>query len=475
VDGSSIYIYGEGWNFGEVANDAQFIQATQLNMGGTGIGTFSDRLRDAVRGGGPFDSGSSHITNQGFINGLVYDPNALALPAAQAEAEMLLSADQIRVALAGNLADYEFIAADGNLRRGDQIDYNGSPAGYTDDPQENIVYISAHDNETLFDISQYKHPLATSTADRARAQNLGIDITALAQGVNFFHAGVDMLRSKSMDRDSYNSGDWFNRLDFTYQSNNWAVGLPVASKNQAEWPLMQPYLANPALAPSPADIASTVAHMQEILEIRGSSPLFSLRTFDEVQARVAFHNTGPGQIPGLIVMSLSDMVGTDLDRDHELFVVLINANDEAQNITVPELAGKEMGLHLVQLTSVDAIVKMSTYDSESGTFSVPGRTTAVFEFTPAEMVRSLIEEIGALVDVGTLNQGQGNSLIVKLENVIEQLEQDKPITALNNLNAFINQVMGLVNGGVLSQAEGQALIDTANAIDHQIRVRYSLP
>ena len=49
-----------------------------------------------------------------------------------------------------------------------------------------------------------------------------------------------MLRSKDMDRDSYNSGDWFNRLDFTMQSNNWGVGLPVADKNESQWPVMQP-------------------------------------------------------------------------------------------------------------------------------------------------------------------------------------------------------------------------------------------
>ena len=72
VDGSKIYLYGEGWNFGEVANDARFEQATQANMAGTGIGTFNDRLRDAVRGGGPFD-GDPGI--QGFGSGLSYDPN----------------------------------------------------------------------------------------------------------------------------------------------------------------------------------------------------------------------------------------------------------------------------------------------------------------------------------------------------------------------------------------------------------------
>ena len=52
VDGRAVTMYGEGWNFGEVANDARFVQARQGNLGGTGIGTFNDRLRDAVRGGG---------------------------------------------------------------------------------------------------------------------------------------------------------------------------------------------------------------------------------------------------------------------------------------------------------------------------------------------------------------------------------------------------------------------------------------
>ena len=43
VDGKKIILYGEGWNFGEIADDARFVQATQKNMAGTGIATFSDR------------------------------------------------------------------------------------------------------------------------------------------------------------------------------------------------------------------------------------------------------------------------------------------------------------------------------------------------------------------------------------------------------------------------------------------------
>ena len=65
--GREIYLYGEGWNFGEVADDARFPQATQVNMAGTGIGTFNDRLRDAARGGAPFDRDP---TVRGFASGL---------------------------------------------------------------------------------------------------------------------------------------------------------------------------------------------------------------------------------------------------------------------------------------------------------------------------------------------------------------------------------------------------------------------
>ena len=54
VDGRSIYLYGEAWNFGVMANNGRGENAIQVNMAGTGIGSFSDRIRDAVRGGGPF-------------------------------------------------------------------------------------------------------------------------------------------------------------------------------------------------------------------------------------------------------------------------------------------------------------------------------------------------------------------------------------------------------------------------------------
>ena len=89
-------------------------------MAGTGIGTFSDRLRDAVRGGGPFDD-DPRI--QGFGTGLSPIPTVRRPTATPAEqrARLLLYHDQIKVGLAGNLRDYPFVdrtGRDGHRRRG---------------------------------------------------------------------------------------------------------------------------------------------------------------------------------------------------------------------------------------------------------------------------------------------------------------------------------------------------------------------
>src|SRR6185437_1908533 len=158
VDGKSIYLYGEGWNFGEVADNALFVQATQANMAGTGIGTFNDRIRDAVRGGGPFDS-DPRI--QGFASGEYTDPNGdpVNVSADAQRTALLHNMDLIQVGLTGNLRDYRFTDSSGASVTGSQVDYNGQPACYTTSPQEAINYVDAHDNETLFDALTYKLPV----------------------------------------------------------------------------------------------------------------------------------------------------------------------------------------------------------------------------------------------------------------------------------------------------------------------------
>jgi pullulanase-type alpha-1,6-glucosidase len=375
VDGSSIYIYGEGWDFGEVADNARGVNATQLNLGGSRIGTFNDRMRDAVRGDRPFTGQQE----QGFITGLYYDPNHLDQSSEEEQlAKLLWYADLIRLGLAGNLSDYVFVDRHGETISGAAINYRDSPAGYTKIPQEQIVYVSAHDNETLFDSIQYKVPLSTNLSDRVRIQNMGLSLVTLAQGIPFFHAGSDMLRSKSLDRNSHNSGDWFNRLDFTYQSNNWGVGLPPAETNADNYPLMRPLLALTSIKPARDNILNTVKHFREMLHIRKSSPLFRLKTAIDIHRRLRFHNTGSDQIPGLIVLSLDDTIGEKLDPNYDRVVVLFNASNRAQSFTIPELAGTFLTLHPVQVGSHDPLVREANYIRSAGMFTVPARTSAIF-------------------------------------------------------------------------------------------------
>lgn len=385
VDGQSIYVYGEGWNFGEVADNARGENATQLNIGGTGIGVFNDRIRDAIRGGNPFGD----YLKQGFATGLYTYPNDDDQgPEAIQKLRLLELSDHVRIGLAGNLAAYPLMAADGNETTGEFIFYNGSPAGYTQDPQENINYASAHDNETLFDAVQYKAPLSATPAERAQMQQLGLSVVMLGQGVPFFHAGSDMLRSKDFDRDSFNSGDWFNRLDFTYEDNNWGMGLPPASKNQENWELQRPYLANPDLAVDGEQIRQTNWYFQDLLRIRQSSPLFRLQSSEDVIDRLQFHNTGPDQVPGLIVMSLSDVVGADLDAQADMIVVLFNGSHETQRFTVEALAGLEMMLHPVLAVNSHSRFTEMEYEAASGTFTVPALDTAVFVLPQGSMIES---------------------------------------------------------------------------------------
>ncbi|MBC7292403.1 MAG: pullulanase-type alpha-1,6-glucosidase [Actinotalea sp.] len=376
VDGSAVYLYGEGWNFGEVANNARFTQASQGQLGGTGIGTFSDRLRDAVRGGGPFDPDPR--VRQGFGTGAYTDPNGLDT---RSEAERLADAqhqaDLVRLGLAGNLRAFAFETSAGEVQRGDEIDYNGQPAGYADSPEEIITYVDKHDNETIFDVLTLKLPTDTPMADRVRMNTVSLATTALSQTPAFFHAGSDLLRSKSLDRNSYNSGDWFNLLDFTGQDNGYARGLPPAGDNQEKWSFMRPLLADPALKPAPEDIATASQAYQELLELRFSTELFRLGDPDLIQQKVTFPGSGPDATPGVIVMSIDDLVGAEVDKALEGVLVVFNASDEDYDGVVPGHEGRDYTLAPVQAGGADDVVKATTWDAATAGVSVPARTVAV--------------------------------------------------------------------------------------------------
>ncbi len=375
--GRPIYLYGEAWNFGTVANDARFVQARQANMAGTGIGSFNDRLRDAVRGGGCCDTGDATISQQGFINGLFLDRNAKS---AQSVDDLLRVTDLVKVGLSASLKDYRMVDRFGASKLNAEIDYFGLGAGYTGAPQETINYVEAHDNQTLFDINAFKLPVGTSIDDRVRVQNLGNAITMFSQGIPFFHAGQDLLRSKSLDRDSYNAGDWFNALDFSYQSNNFGVGLPSSEKNADSWSLMRPILANALIKPGSAQILASRNNFLDLLAMRKDSTLFRLRTAQDVKDRLVFFNSGTGQVPGLIAMRIDGQAPSAYaGAKYKSVVVFFNVDKVAKSITLDALKGKVLSLHPIQQNSAaDSVVKGASFSSATGAFSIPARSTVVF-------------------------------------------------------------------------------------------------
>ena len=91
-----------------------------------------------------------------------------------------------------------------------------------------------------------------------------------------------------------------------------------------------------------------------------------------MKERLRFHNTGPDQLPGLIVMSLQG--------DEETVVVLFNAAPGALRFPFD---GAGFALHPVQQESADPLMKQAVFDAAAGAFRVPARTTAVF-VAPAE-------------------------------------------------------------------------------------------
>jgi len=373
VDGKSVYLYGEGWNFGVMANNGRGVNAIQVNMAGTGIGSFSDRIRDAVRGGGPF----SPRRDQGFASGLFTEPNGtFGGSAADEKAALLRLTDFVRLGLAGNIASYPITDASGTTKPGSDVDYFGMPGAYGVKPSDTIQYIGVHDDPDWFDAMNLKLKSAVPRAERVRMARLGMDIVALSQGVPFFMAGDEILRSKSEDRNSYNSGDWFNRIDWTMKSNNWGSGLPPANGNQGDWSVIGPALADPNLKPSAQDIQGTNRHLLEMLVIRKTSKLFRLRSGDEIKKAVSFYNVGPAQIPGLIVERI---VNTDkFCLGASQAVVTVNASPQALTFTDPAFRQQPLLLHPVQALSQDPVVRTSRFQKQTGTFTIPARTTAVF-------------------------------------------------------------------------------------------------
>jgi hypothetical protein len=208
--------------------------------------------------------------------------------------------------------------------------------------------------------------------------------------VAYFHAGIDIMRSKSMDRNSYNSGDWFNRIDWTYDDNNFGVGAPPQSDNGDNWSIIKPLLANPGIKPTGGEIRFVKDAFRDLLEIRASSRLFRLRTGDEIKQRLTFHNTGSAQEPTVVVGHL-DGAGYEGAGFKEV-LYFVNVDKVAHTLTIDAEKAKAYVLHPVQRSAAAADrrpAEAASYQAATGAFTIPPRTAVVYVVESREPAQRL--------------------------------------------------------------------------------------
>lgn len=169
-------LYGEGWTMGSTIDGSD--QANQGNIGkitpsGNAIGViavFNDVIRDGLKGS-VFDQAS-----QGYISGAS-------------------TANQSKVIF--------------GIKGGESVGQSWAVKN-----SMVINYMSAHDNNTLWDKLLLSNPTDTDV-QRNRMNKLGAAILMISKGTPFWQAGEEMLRTKGGDENSYKSSDEVNNIDWS--------------------------------------------------------------------------------------------------------------------------------------------------------------------------------------------------------------------------------------------------------------------
>lgn len=272
----SIYIYGEGWSAGSCAYPvdklAMKANAQQLN----GIAAFSDDMRDALRG--PF----SHDHKGALLAGIPGEEESL------------------KFGIVGGIAHPQVDMT--------KVNYDKKP--WTNNPTEQISYVSCHDDMCLVDRLKASIPSLTDknipekerTAELIRIDQLAQTAVFTSQGVPFILSGEEMLRDKKGVHNSYNSPDSINHLD---------------------WNNLQRY---PQL----------FAYYKNLIQLRKNHPAFRLATGDKVRQHLEFLpavNSKDVKQDCLVGFLLKDLQGIDAWKT---IVVIYNFNKEAKEMAIPE-------------------------------------------------------------------------------------------------------------------------------------------
>lgn len=237
IDPDSV-IYGEPWTGG---GPTYFPKTAQQNVG---IAVFNDRIRSAFRG-----------SNRGNDGGWMHGVNT--------------SRQDLELSLQGYLAEL-------------------GARGFTAHPTETVNYVSAHDDNTLWDKATLAMPNA-SEAQKERTVRLGTAAVLFSQGVPFIEGGIELGRVKQMNPNSYDAGDLINQYD-------WARGdrfQPLAR------------------------------YFEGLVRIRRNHPAFRLATAEQVRRHVRVWPESRTSANVLVAELDGRAVG---DRWGQILIVLHNGN-----------------------------------------------------------------------------------------------------------------------------------------------------
>ncbi|MGV8145307.1 MAG: type I pullulanase [Alkaliphilus sp.] len=286
----TILIYGEGWTAGSTPlpshRQALKVNTPKLN----GIASFSDDLRDGVKG---------HVFNDeeaGFVNGGLGFEESVKF---------------------GIVASTQH----------DQIDYskvNYSNAPWATEPAQAINYVSAHDNLTLWDKIAISNP-KDSEEERIKMHKLSNAIVLTSQGIAFLHAGVEMLRTKGGDHNSYQSPDSVNMLDWSRKT----------AYNQV------------------------FRYHKGLIELRKQRLAFRMTSTEDIQKHLRFLEMPQNNMVGY---TLTDNANGD---EWETIAVLFNVNTEDIEVTLPAkgwgvvVNGETAGIEILENISNDRVTVLA--------------------------------------------------------------------------------------------------------------------
>ena len=272
----SIYIYGEGWSAGSCAYPVDKLAMKANTQQLNGIAAFSDDMRDALRG--PFSD----------------DHKGALLAGIPGEEESL------KFGIVGGIAHPQVDMT--------KVNYDKKP--WTNNPTEQISYVSCHDDMCLVDRLKASIPSLTDknipekerTAELIRIDQLAQTAVFTSQGVPFILSGEEMLRDKKGVHNSYNSPDSINHLDWN---------------NLQRYPQLFTYYKN-------------------LIQLRKNHPAFRLSTGDKVRQHLEFLpavNSKDVKQDCLVGFLLKDLQGIDAWKT---IVVIYNFNKEAKEMAIPE-------------------------------------------------------------------------------------------------------------------------------------------